>query len=590
MPYNVRTRPTAASLALGMALVTLVAARCPAADGIAAAAGALDAGYRQKLEELARGCDQRNQADAARHLRAWAQPGSARELRYFSLPEAAGWDQPADAGTAAAPAWRAELIALRKSQAERLWELARQAARDRSFSLAYELLNRTLRENPDHEPARRILGYQLREGRWLRPFALAKRKAGQVWHEKYGWIAQQHLPRYEAGERMNKGRWISAAEDERLHRQIDTGWEIETEHFTVTTNHSLEAAVELGQKLERLHEVWHQAFPAYYLPATEIVRRFEGAAVASRAYKRHQVVYFRSQDEYQRVLRGAIPENVTTTGIYLGDRRTAYFFAPEPAAGGALPSAAAADDTTLFHEAAHQLFSESRSVAPEIGRQANFWIVEGIACYFESLTQHEGYQSLGGIAAERVQGARFRRLKDGFYVPLEELTAMGMLSLQRDERIARLYSQSAGLADFLMHQGGGQYRDVLTAYLLAVYTGRDRPGTLAALAGASYEQLDRQYEEYLRLDDSALADWRPPGGLKYLILAGSRISDAGLKQLSGLTSLSYLDLAETPITDAGLAHLRPLQSLRSLDVRNTRVSPTAAAALEQAIPGLTVAR
>ena len=97
----------------------------------------------------------------------------------------------------------------------------------------------------------------------------------------------------------------------------------------------------------------------------------------------------------------------------------------------------------------------------------------------ESLTPHEGYYTLGGANAGRMPAARYRLLEDKFYVPLAELVQMGMQKIQHDPRIAQIYSQSAGLADFLMHDAGGRYRDALVRYLEAIYSGRATAGTLA---------------------------------------------------------------------------------------------------------------
>src|SRR5690606_19745302 len=130
---------------------------------------------------------------------------------------------------------------------------------------------------------------------------------------------------------------------------------------------------------------------------------------------------------------------------------------------------------TLYHEASHQLFSESKDVAPHIGLRGNFWIVEGIACYMESFAEHDDFDTLGGTASPRLEAARYRAQEDNFYVPLEQLVQYGMHDLQRDRRIAMLYSQAAGLSHFLMHFDGGRYRDALLNYLSAVYAAEDRP-------------------------------------------------------------------------------------------------------------------
>jgi hypothetical protein len=63
-----------------------------------------------------------------------------------------------------------------------------------------------------------------------------------------------------------------------------------------------------------------------------------------------------------------------------------------------------------------------------------------------------------------------------------------------------------------------------------------------------------------------------PDDLLELDLGNTRVSNAGLTYLNGLTSLLSLDLSGTEITDAGLAHLEALSSLRRLTLRNDSVT------------------
>jgi hypothetical protein len=88
-------------------------------------------------------------------------------------------------------------------------------------------------------------------------------------------------------------------------------------------------------------------------------------------------------------------------------------------------------------------------------------------------------------------------LNDDFYVPLAEFCSYGMQKLQADPRISTLYSQAAGLTQFLVHYDGGRYRDALVAYLSTVYSGTDTPTTLTQLTGTSFAELDEQYREYI---------------------------------------------------------------------------------------------
>ena len=83
------------------------------------------------------------------------------------------------------------------------------------------------------------------------------------------------------------------------------------------------------------------------------------------------------------------------------------------------------------------------------------------------------------------------------YVPLAELSRLGLTDLQRRKDIARLYSQSAGLATFLVHGREGEYRPALVKLLQLIYTGRDKPNSLEQLTGRSFAELDRLYREYL---------------------------------------------------------------------------------------------
>lgn len=457
-------------------------------DTIESAREELEAGYRERLEALAVWCEERGLATEAERTRQAARPRDPFTLYLVTLPsQLAAESTEQAAGSADAKAWQRQFNELGRDQAAQLLTLARQAMRARHASLAYELVLEMLRADPDNEAGRKLLGFIKYKGKWHTPFEAEKLKAHQVWHPKFGWLPQGHVPRYEAGERFYNGHWISADEEARIRSDIRSAWYVETEHYSIRTNVSLEAGVELGQRLERLYRAWQQVFAAYYASPDQLLRMFEGRSGGRRADgPRHLVVYFRDRDEYRRALADHVPAEVETTGIYLGPMRTAYFYASDEA-----------DHSTLYHEASHQLFSECKDVATNIGVHGNFWIVEGIACYMESFVEGDQYDTLGGTKSDRLAAARYRALEDNFYVPLEQLIMLGMNPLQRDPRIAMLYSQSAGLAHFLMHFDNGRYRDALLGYLSEVYADTDRATTLSDLTGKSFGELDAEYRQFL---------------------------------------------------------------------------------------------
>ena len=124
------------------------------------------------------------------------------------------------------------------------------------------------------------------------------------------------------------------------------------------------------------------------------------------------------------------------------------------------------------------------------------------------------------------------------------------------------------------------------------------------------DQLERQFDPITQKAIASFMDGRIAIGLSYqalvddailervakrkllthLYLRGTRITDEGLKHLSGLTQLQTLDLAETGITDRGLRHLRGLSRLKHLDVTQTAVTADGVAILQRAISNVDVRR
>jgi hypothetical protein len=275
--------------------------------------------------------------------------------------------------------------------------------------------------------------------------------------------------------------------------------------------------------LEMVYQIWQQLFGEYSLSSKQLLQRLDGKQGAGHRRKPFQVRYYRSRREYNDHLRHLQPRIDRTLGIYFDTLRQSHFFyGPEQDAG------------TLYHEAIHQLFQEARGPAQkrttsQLAAQANAWVVEGVACYFESLTAHSvtghsiighpdvgpsngehwmpavgagrlagEFYTIGTPGAGRLPAARHRRLIDSIYMPLREFSALSARDLRQHDQIAKLYSQAAGVATFLMHYRGGIYRQGLVQYLRAVYAGRDKPATLAEVTGLRFEQLDEQYGEFLQ--------------------------------------------------------------------------------------------
>src|SRR5437764_3174833 len=72
-------------------------------------------------------------------------------------------------------------------------------------------------------------------------------------------------------------------------------------------------------------------------------------------------------------------------------------------------------------------------------------------------------------------------------------------------------------------------------------------------------------------------------------LAGTQVTDTGLKQLADLRQLATLDLGgNTDVTDAGLAELANRKQLTSLNLTGTQVTPAGVNELQAALPKLKI--
>jgi len=485
-----------------LAATELPAADQSTTDDVAAARKQLYSAYSTELDRLAAWANSKGLSRQTELTRKWLPRREPMMIYVFTVADSV--DPPVGlADSDAAREWWQRFIELRRGEADKLFELASAASKSHQEDVAFELARETARENPEHEAARRVLGYKRHGQRWVTPAAAKRLDAGQVWTDKFGWLPTEQAARYEQGQRFYRGQWVSPAEEARLRTNIYNGWHVESDHYLVVTNVGLEEGAKLAHRLETLYDAWRQAFVRYYAKSPEIQSWFatenaqQAAGLASVREPTHplQVVYFHDKAQYVDALKAVQPRIEMSLGFYSASNKSAYFFVGDEQYDG-----------TINHEATHQLFQEWRTAIPDPGRKNNFWIYEAIACYMESLEEHrllEGesygsYVTLGGENAGRVPAARKRLLDDGFYVPLRELAARGRQEFQQDLRIQQIYSQISGQALFLMDADSARYRPALMDYLTALYSGHASPNTLEKLTGAKFEDLDRQYREFMK--------------------------------------------------------------------------------------------
>ncbi len=429
------------------------------------------------------------------------EPAADGSSRFVLLPEVVA------ASPKTTPSAR-DLIRLEAAKA--LFELAQQAARPPEFyAFADDCLRRVIVRQADHAEARRLLGFLPYLGGWATPFAIGMLNKKWVLDPTYGWVAGDWVPHLQRGELPTRGtptRWVPAADADAARRDWATRWEISTEHFRISTNVPLNQAISFGRKLEDLYQLFFaimaDAIDPDRLPLAQRFRRPD-LKPGTSSKNVFQVCYFATRDEYADYL-APFQGNAgrVNLGTYVPKKdspsfgKVSYFFND---VNGQLDV-----ESTLYHEASHQILFESAGPDDYSRNNGNFWVFEGLGTYFETL-QHEpdGNLRIGGRVGPRIAQAQKRLLADGDFLPIGDLVAYSKPQFYGEQgggNIYRNYAEAMALAVFLMQAGDEGYREPFLEYVHDAYKGRFRGASgkpLQERLGVPYPQLDREFLDYL---------------------------------------------------------------------------------------------
>ena len=383
---------------------------------------------------------------------------------------------------------RSYLVSLREKYAKDLSMMAKVACRQARGTLATQLAMAALHANPDHPQLRAAFGFVKYKNQWRTPWEVKMLKDGYVDHPRFGWLPKSHLEKYEAGQRYYKDRWISAEEDARLHANYKNGWVIESEHYLIATTHSIEEGVRLRNQLEHFYRAWKMIFYRYAATDEELASYFSGKVTPKIPAYRHKIVVYRDRAEFMRETRS------DAGGFYYTGDKCCHFYAHGPDQSDREKNATLG---TMYHEATHQLFSEIEGQVKWGGSKQNYWIIEGVAVFMESFRQQDGFYTVGNRNAWRVEQARqlWREKKIG--LSMSEMLDVNSAVWKKfmDDEAINLYSQVAGIFQFLMFADGGRYRDPLIVYLQQVYDDKDTPRTFQQLLKLMPEEFDEKYRQ-----------------------------------------------------------------------------------------------
>jgi hypothetical protein len=489
----------------------------------ACAADAVD--FPNQFEQLAAKCDELKLPQQAIITRQWivAKRHDQRVVYPFQTND---YFKPMVSASQLKQFWWAAFMKLRRARAAHIFLQAKALAQSEPAQ-SFRLLHEVLHEDHRHTAARKILNYSDSTVFLLQPKPIRPKKK----HAYTGWEANDY-------------------------------YRISTTHFDIYTDSKPADGAEIARQVEKLYSVWQQLFVEFWCDTTVLAERFNGSNKPLFARKRHQIILFSSREEYQTFFKRRGGASVNSAGFYASEQKRSFLFAGD-----------APKTSTWLHEVTHQLFYELSAQVKDLHQlRQNAWAIEGVAMYMESLRDHGHFVTVGGFESYRLQFARYRKTVDQFYLPLQQLAALGNAQLSSHVEIRRLYSQCVGLAHFLMDADNGKYRAPFFQLLSKIYTNTSTAGTLRQLSGRSFEELDAAYAEFLVVTDEHLAVLRPGTKLKALCLASGQITDLGLKHLSDQRELSWLDLTRCEITDDSSKVLAGLVSLNQLSLESTKIT------------------
>lgn len=480
---------------------------------------------QQELQRLAGVCDRIGLESQAKLCRAWFVPPRPDQHQLYlpvPFPEADDTDLNQQR-------WVEYFVTARRKHARWLYREAQRLADGDDEVAAFQTLWHVLREDPEHVEALRILG----------PLASAAAVQPQV--------RSSATPQTDF-------RWPARSYSR-----------IQTPHFMVTTRADKRQSIAIAKRLEAAHALWCQMFYDVWAAKGLLKKKLGGDTTAWRETRKMEVFLLKDRDDYIDTLQQNEANIGVSVGYYNAVAKKSFFYPSESL------------DATFFHELTHQLFSESSQFESvfDVGSSGGVWLLEGVAVYMESLRDHDHFWTVGGVEAPRMQTARYRAVRDGYWPEWRTFVAGTIDAWKQDPNVAMNYSHAAGLTHSLLdlHAERKKTRAMYLAALEAVYAGRGDAGVeLLTLLGDDDMKAKIAYQDMMTIsDEQALALQQSDVKPRELVLAGSKLEATTWAGFADQTELRWLDVSFSNITQADMAWLSDFNELERLSVEGTAV-------------------
>lgn len=275
-------------------------------------------------------------------------------------------------------------------------------------------------------------------------------------------------------------------------------FEYETERFYIRTDLPKDEAKAIAQQMDLLYAFVHKNFPDL-----------------KHASKKFVCYIFKDQKEYDEVMKKAHPDSVGRGGFYSHKDHFTHFFKHDKDSDvwrSILKTDPDADldeysRSVWLHETTHQILHEcvGKSI-PQISDKDyfNFWVVEGLPSYFESLRLKPD----GGYDVGYPEHYRFRNLRKYFPKRLRDLDLEQLIKANRTEvfgerKTSQLnYHMTVMLSDFFFKFEDGKYREKFLKYAVEVHKGNVGKDLFKIIFGVEPSSLK---EEWLKHIEQKLA-------------------------------------------------------------------------------------
>ncbi|MGB1926746.1 MAG: hypothetical protein ACPHL6_09455, partial [Rubripirellula sp.] len=373
--------------------------------------------------------------------------------------------------------------------------------------------------------------------------------------------------------------------------QPGTFAQVETSHFSIYSTADEATTRRVAEDLERSFWAWTQLFFPLWEAAAQVTAAFSaqspdqttvGFLSSNRprltSRRQFQVVLLKNVEQYRKTLEAEGSGIEQSTGFYSDTLRTIFLYGSDDDAA-----------ETRRHELTHQLFREAtRSSLGQTtpGERTDFWLVEGIAGYMESMTVGERVATIGGWDASRLQYARYRVLAGGDLMPPAELMSDGHQQAQQRSDLVRWYSHSIAHVHTLMDGGNDQARSWLYQRLSSLYRSRSPMPLLKdrdAIESRILRSWGQDLQRYLQLNDKQLSENPPSDPLRVLCLNGCEVTKDGLEFIPASREMTWLDLARLPVGNLSVKRLIPEPTmLEQLTLEVTKVDDSLGSWVRQA--------